>query len=109
MLLATAECYWVRSLLKPISYTQLGFVVVQIILSTGLELLNAYLMYKIYFEKRNLNTFKYCMHCFSDLRLVICGLPARMIFLMLALQVQCRLLLHRSSSSHQPLRGIREL
>ena len=68
MLLGTAACSWVESFLKPISPSAFGFVALQIMLSSTLEVINCYAMYKLYFQHRQLKIYKYSAHCFSDKR-----------------------------------------
>ena len=66
LLLATAECSWVKSRLKPVSLDQYGRTLQQIFLCLVLEVANGFLMYRVYYEGEDLNALKYATHCFRD-------------------------------------------
>lgn len=77
LLLATAECYWVKSDLKPVSLEQFGYVCLQISLCILLEVINGFIMYRCYYERERLELLSYFINCFSNQRFrIICFLIA---------------------------------
>ena len=77
LLLATAECYWIKSDLKPVSLEQFGYVVMQISVCIILEVINGILMYRCYYAKEKLELARYTVNCFADQRFrIICFLIA---------------------------------
>ena len=75
--MATAECSWVKSDLKPVSLKQFGGVVLQISICIVLEIINNIIMYKVYYAPEKLNVYQYVINCFSNQSFrIICFLIA---------------------------------
>ena len=70
LLYATAASYWVRSTLKPLSFSQFESVVLQIGICIFLEMINSYVLYKSYYAAQQLEVYRFAIRCFSCSRCV---------------------------------------